>query len=121
MVQEVVGSSPIFHPKKPSGRAFFMLFDVYILYSDFSGKFYKGQTSDLDDRIIRHNAGYEKSTASGRPWKLVWSRNLNSRREALQLERKLKNLSRRRLIQFMTKYASGLSKDGKDLIQQFEP
>ncbi|MFV0269103.1 MAG: GIY-YIG nuclease family protein, partial [Draconibacterium sp.] len=71
-----------------------MSFTVYILYSPGTDAYYKGQTSDLQDRIWRHNAGYEKATRIGAPWELVWSAEKETRGEALILEKKLKNLSR---------------------------
>ena len=61
-------------------------------------------------RISRHNNGLEKSTAPGRPWLLLWSIEKSSRSEAKSLEKKLKNLSRQRTIEFMLKYNEGLAK-----------
>ena len=84
-----------------------MSYTVYILYSSSIDSFYKGQTSDIEDRLRRHNSGYEKATSKGVPWKIVWSTTKETRNEALQLERKLKNLSRERTIQFIRKYESG--------------
>ena len=81
-----------------------MSYYVYILYSESTDSYYKGQTSDIEDRLRRHNSGYEKATSNGIPWKLVWSTAKETRGEALQLERKLKNLSRERTIQFIKKY-----------------
>ncbi len=81
-----------------------MGYTVYILYSPSTDSYYKGQTSNLDDRLSRHNAGREKATKNGVPWRLVWSTAKQTRGEALKLERKLKNLSRERTIQFISKY-----------------
>ena len=81
-----------------------MEFWVYILYSPSSDYFYKGQTDDLEDRLYRHNAGFEKATSDGFPWLLLWRTKKESRSEAKILEAKLKNLSRERLIDFMLKY-----------------
>jgi putative endonuclease len=77
---------------------------VYILYSPSIDSYYKGQTSDIDDRLKRHNNGQEKATKLGVPWTLVWRTKKDTRGEALILERKLKNLSRERTIQFINKY-----------------
>jgi len=81
-----------------------MSYLVYILYSKKLNTFYKGQTSDLTDRLKRHNSGYEKATKSGAPWVLLWINQKDTRSEAVKLESKLKNLSRARLVQFMLKY-----------------
>ena len=71
--------------------------------------FYKGQTSDINARIQRHNNKLEKATQTGSPWKLIWHIEKPSRKEALVLERKLKNLDRSRLVKFMLKYSDGVA------------
>ena len=86
-----------------------MCYTVYILYSESLKLFYKGQTTDLDDRICRHNLKHEKATKYGAPWKLVWSTTKKSRAEAMMLEKKLKNLSRVKLLKFISKYPDGFA------------
>ena len=78
---------------------------VYILYAENFDKFYIGQTNDVKGRIIRHNNGYERSTSPFKPWKLMWFTDKPSRAEAMVLERKLKNLSKQRILQFIKKYS----------------
>ncbi|MGC9472073.1 MAG: GIY-YIG nuclease family protein [Bacteroidales bacterium] len=82
---------------------------VYILYSPSADSFYKGQTADLKDRICRHNHGYEKATLHGRPWKILWTTSKNTKAEAVRLEKKLKNLSRERLIRFIFSHSEGIA------------
>lgn len=77
-----------------------MSYTVYILFSPSTDSYYKGQTSNIDDRLKRHNSGYEKATLAGIPWTLVWSTTKQSRSEAVILEKKLKNLSRKELKKF---------------------
>jgi len=74
------------------------------LYSSTLDKYYKGQTNDLLGRLSRHNNGTEKSTLRGIPWTLVWFRRVCSRSEAVLFERKLKNLSRGRTMEFMERH-----------------
>lgn len=83
-------------------------FQVYILFSKSLNQFYKGQTSDISDRLKRHNNGFEKSTKNGIPWLMFWKCDKQTRSEALNLERKIKNLSIRRTIDFMLKYKEGI-------------
>ncbi len=90
--------------KKPQIRGFFMTYSVYILYSPSLNSFYKGHTDDLEDRLYRHNNGFEKATKDGRPWTILWYTSKPNRSKAIKLKGKLKNLSRRRLIDFMLKY-----------------
>ena len=82
-----------------------MPFTVYILYSEKLDKYYKGHTSNIIERLKRHNGGYEKYTKSGVPWKLVWTAEKSTRGEAQVLEYKLKNLSQKRLLDFIDKYS----------------
>jgi putative endonuclease len=81
-----------------------MSYWVYILYSESTGSYYKGQTQDIEERIIRHNNGYEKSTKKGIPWKLIWKTEKADRSSAMRLEKKLKNMTRSKLIDFINKY-----------------
>ena len=80
---------------------------VYILYSQKTDSYYKGQTDDLPERINRHNNGREKATQFGRPWKLVWKCEKSDRASAVRLEKKLKNMSREKLKKFILKYIDG--------------
>ena len=86
-----------------------MSYYVYILFSPSTDSYYKGQTSDLQDRLNRHNNKQEKATRNGVPWYLMWSTEKETRSEALILERKLKNLSREKTTQFMNKYKDGVA------------
>jgi putative endonuclease len=86
-----------------------MYYFVYIIYSCSLDIYYKGQTANLADRIKRHNSKQEKATLGGVPWVLVWSTCKQSRAEAVILEQKLKNLSRKRLLDFMWKYPEGFA------------
>ena len=75
-----------------------MLF-VYILFSESKSKFYIGQTNDIENRINRHNSGYELSTKHGIPWKIVTFFTLESRSEAMLLENKIKKRGAKRYLQ----------------------
>jgi len=74
-----------------------MCFFVYILKNS-SGKFYTGQTNDLEDRIVRHNSGMVKSTRAGIAWELVYSTKVHSRSEALLLEKRIKKRGAQRYL-----------------------
>jgi len=62
---------------------------VYILKSDL-GYSYIGQTSNLEDRLKRHNSNRSTYTKQKGNWSLVVSTSLASRSEAIHLEKKLK-------------------------------
>jgi len=84
---------------------FFVPYFVYILYSPAFDKFYVGQTDHVLNRLKRHNAGYEKATFPFRPWNLSWYGKKGNRKDALCLEKKLKNLSKQKLLRFIEKYS----------------
>lgn len=65
---------------------------VYILQSQKDSRFYSGQTNNLEKRIQDHNKGYSRYTKSFRPWKLFANKKYPSRKDAMALEKKLKNL-----------------------------
>ncbi|MCE2786595.1 MAG: GIY-YIG nuclease family protein [Bacteroidota bacterium] len=72
-----------------------MKYWVYIIYSHSTDKRYIGQTADLTERIRKHNSGKNQSTKTAVPWVLFASLAVQSRTEALSMERKLKNLKSR--------------------------
>ena len=61
---------------------------VYILKSQTTGRYYCGETQDIEDRLERHNSGRSKSTQSGSPWELVQLLEIENRSEARKLESK---------------------------------
>jgi len=75
-----------------------MDFKVYILWSDSLKRFYVGSTNDLADRLLRHNAGYEKYTSRGVPWKKIYEITCKDRKEAYNLEMKIKKRGIRRFL-----------------------
>jgi putative endonuclease len=76
-----------------------MKFFVYILESEIDGSFYIGQTSNLDERLKRHNKGHNPSTKTKRPWKLIHYIECVSRVEAMKLEKRLISWKKREAIQ----------------------
>jgi putative endonuclease len=51
---------------------------------------YYGSTSDLKQRLAKHNAGGNVSTASFRPWTIAWYSGFPSKEKATAFERYLK-------------------------------
>lgn len=47
------------------------MFYVYLLKSVVDGKYYIGQTEDIDGRVQRHNDGYVPATRGRRPLILI--------------------------------------------------
>jgi|GEM_PF-400338 len=67
---------------------------VYILQSETSGRYYCGQSSDVERRLRQHNdPAYSLSKTTKRfagPWRLIWNRPCVDRGEAMRLERRIK-------------------------------
>ncbi len=75
---------------------------VYVLYSLKDHKLYKGATSNLQKRIIRHNSGGSKSTAHRKPFVLVHVEQFEDKSMALKRELFLKTLEGgSKLIEFL--------------------
>jgi putative endonuclease len=56
------------------------MYHVYILFSKKLGRFYAGQTMDLQKRLLDHNRSASPFTANGSPWVLITSFDLSSRK-----------------------------------------
>ncbi|WP_299901656.1 GIY-YIG nuclease family protein [uncultured Aquimarina sp.] len=81
------------------------MYTVYILFSSSNDKYYVGHTSNLTDRVKRHNQGRSKSTKTGIPWKVAYTENYQSKSEAYQREVKIKKQKSRKYIEQLIKSA----------------
>ena len=68
-----------------------IMFHVYILQSEKTGRYYIGSTGNLADRLERHTNGRSKATMRGCPWNLVFTEEYNTRREAYHREMEIKS------------------------------
>ena len=76
-----------------------MKYYVYILYSQLKNRYYIGSTADSEKRLLRHNAGATISTKSGRPWKIVFTKEFETKTQALKFENYLKRMKSRKIIE----------------------
>jgi putative endonuclease len=74
---------------------------VYILYSETIDKYYFGSCSNIEERLLRHNAGATISTKPGRPWKVVYQEEFNSKTEVIKREIYLKRMKSRVFIELL--------------------
>ncbi|KAA3614750.1 MAG: GIY-YIG nuclease family protein [Calditrichaeota bacterium] len=63
---------------------------TYVIYSSRNDSFYIGHTNNLDDRIKRHNQNRNKYTSGKGPWELMFSKEFETRTEAMSFEKRLK-------------------------------
>ena len=68
-----------------------MPFIVYILFSSTKNKFYIGYTSELEERIIRHNQKSKGFTGNTNDWKIFYTENYTTKSEALLREKQIKS------------------------------
>ena len=71
-----------------------MIFWVYIIQSETTGRYYCGYSTDVERRQRQHNdPEYRLSKTTKHfqgPWKVVWTYKVPTRAEAMCLEKKIK-------------------------------
>jgi putative endonuclease len=68
-----------------------MAYYVYILQSLKDSKYYIGETANVQARLWFHNSGYQRSTKSRIPFRLVMFEEYPDRIEALKREKQIKS------------------------------
>jgi putative endonuclease len=74
---------------------------VYILCSERFGRYYVGSCQNIEERLLRHNAGATTSTKAYRPWQLVYSEKYETKTEALTRELEIKKKESRKNIEYL--------------------
>ena len=76
-----------------------MEFIIYILFSERKNSFYIGYSSNLEERIIRHNQKSKGFTDYVNDWKVVYTEKYLIKEEALSRELQIKSWKSRIKIQ----------------------
>ncbi|WP_170827371.1 GIY-YIG nuclease family protein [Roseivirga sp. 4D4] len=71
---------------------------TYILESSTNGRWYYGHSANVEQRLIQHNNGQNKSTRNKGPWRLIFIREFENRLEANRFELYLKKLKNKSYI-----------------------
>ena len=80
------------------------MYYAYVI-ENLAGNRYAGSTINLDDRLKFHNdilpakAKFHRTTYKKGPWHFIFSKNFNTRQEALKFERFLKTGKGRELLE----------------------
>ena len=75
------------------------MFTVYVLYSDIHDKIYIGYTSDLQRRLLSHNELSKNTfTSKFRPWRIVYTEEFETKKEAMNREKQLKTGAGRKFV-----------------------
>ena len=78
---------------------------VYILHSNKLNRYYIGYTADFETRLEFHkNAASEKFTAKADDWDVFLIFDCQSKSQALQIEKHIKNMKSKTYIENLAKY-----------------
>ncbi len=70
---------------------------VYLIYSEKSNIYYKGESSRPMERLCEHNENKSAYTSNKGPWALVYLEEFETRGDALKREKMLKRQNRKYL------------------------
>ena len=71
------------------------MYTVYIIYSEKIDKYYIGFSSNVQERLCKHNRNSKGFSSSGRPWIMVYSEVFDNKKDAMAREKQLKNWKNR--------------------------
>ena len=83
-----------------------MIYWVYILQSESTGRYYVGHTNDLEDRLRRHNEGRTAVNRGRGPWRRMHRDEFPSRQTAVAREQAIKSRKSRRYIETLCSRAT---------------
>ena len=66
------------------------MFTVYVIRSKSTGRLYKGQAENVQQRLWQHETGMARYTRGRGPWELVLREDYQTRAEAMSREKWLK-------------------------------
>src|SRR5690606_14909790 len=75
------------------------MYSVYILYSLAVDRYYVGMTSNIQQRLKKHNANYKGFTKKDNDWTVKYNEKYNNKNDAEQRERKIKSWKSRKMIE----------------------
>ena len=75
------------------------MYFTYILFSKSLNKYYIGSTSDIQERIRKHNSNHKGFTGKTNDWELVYTENFDSIQNARFREKQIKNWKSRIMIE----------------------
>jgi len=75
------------------------MYHFYIIYSLKAHKYYIGHTSNLSQRLVKHNANHKGFTGRYSDWVIVYSEDFETKIEAYARERQVKNWKSKIMIQ----------------------
>jgi putative endonuclease len=72
---------------------------TYILFSENLNRYYIGYTSNIDERLAKHNRTHKGFTNLANDWKVVFSKEFENKQAAMAFEKKIKSWKSRKMIE----------------------
>jgi putative endonuclease len=82
------------------------MYTVYIIYSERIDKYYIGFSSNVQERLRKHNRNSKGFSFSGRPWIMVYSEVFENKKDAMGREKQLKRWKNRERLVSLVKSCS---------------
>ncbi len=82
------------------------MFYTYVIYSAVRDKYYIGSTSDLEQRLFKHNTNHKGFTGKAGDWEIVYFKEFAKKQDALLRERQIKSWKSRKKIEEFSKVGS---------------
>lgn len=76
-----------------------MQYFLYILKSKAANKYYTGISQNPEKRLFFHNTAEKGFTSRYRPWKIVFTKEYETKETALAMERKVKSWKSKIIIE----------------------
>ena len=74
------------------------MYHTYILKSEKSKRLYIGHSENIERRLLEHNTNQSKSTRNKGPWEIIFTKEFESRSEAVKFELKLKSIKNKNYL-----------------------
>ncbi|MEE1945943.1 GIY-YIG nuclease family protein [Pedobacter sp. KR3-3] len=75
------------------------MYYVYILFSTSLNKYYIGSTSNMKERLKKHNSNHKGFTGGTGDWQIVWQEIHSDKSIAMKRERQIKKWKSRKMIE----------------------
>ncbi len=82
------------------------MYTVYIIYSERIDKYYIGFSSNVQERLRKHNRNSKGFSSSDRPWIIVYLDVFDNKKDAMAREKQLKRWKNRERLERLIKSSS---------------
>jgi putative endonuclease len=96
-------------------KKFIMIFYVYIIFSEILNKYYIGYTSNIKERIRKHNSNHKGFTGKNNDWKLKHLEPFDNKIQAILREKQIKNWKSRTAIERLIQQNNIIGSEHPDL------